>query len=182
MPREITPYKRKQLARVGFATLPAVIDDAGPQARRRFVEFFVANIRNPNTRIAYARAVARFFNWCEEHHIALNKVEPILVAAYIEQHPGSVPTVKQHLAAIRMLFDYLVIGQVVPFNPAAAVRGPKHVVKRGKTPVLKAEQARHLLDSISLKTIVGLRDRAILGVMCYTFARVGAVVAMHVED
>ena len=182
MPQEITPYKRNKLARVGFAALPAVIDDAGPQARRRFVEFFVANIRNPNTRIAYARAVARFFAWCEEHHIALNKVEPILVAAYIEQHSGSPPSVKQHLAAIRMLFDYLVIGQVVPFNPAAAVRGPKHVVKRGKTPVLKAEQARALLDSINLKTIVGLRDHAILGVMCYTFARVGAVVAMRVED
>ncbi len=146
------------------------------------MEFFVANIRNPNTRMAYARAVARFFDWCENHRIALNQVEPILVAAYIEQHPGSPPTVKQHLAAIRMLFDYLVIGQVVPFNPAAAVRGPKHVVKRGKTPVLKAEQARALLDSISLKTVVGLRDRAILGVMCYTFARVGAVVAMRVED
>ena len=128
------------------------------------------------------RAVARFFAWCEDHHIALNKVEPILVAAYIGQHPGSVPTVEQHLAAIRMLFDYLVIGQVVPFNSAAAVRGPKHVVERGKTPVLKAEQARMLLDSISLKTIVGPRDRAILGVMCYTFARVGAVGAMRVED
>jgi len=88
----------------------------------------------------------------------------------------------QESAAIRMLFDYLVTAQVIPFNSAAAVRGPKHVVKRGKTPVLKAEQARALLDSISLKTIVGLRDRAILGVMCYTFARVGAVVAMRVED
>ena len=182
MTQEITPYKRKKLARAGFASLPAVIDDAGPQARRRFVEFFVANIRNPNTRIAYARAVARFFEWCEKHQISLTRVEPILVAAYIEQHPGSAPSVKQHLAAIRMLFDYLVTGQVVPFNPAAAVRGPKHVVKRGKTPVLKAEQARALLDSINTKTIVGLRDRAILGVMCYTFARVGAVVAMPVED
>ncbi len=124
MTQEITPYKRKKLARAGFTSLPAVIDDAGERARRRFVEFFVANIRNPNTRIAYARAVARFFNWCEEHHIALNKVEPILVAAYIEQHPGSAPTVKQHLAAIRMLFDYLVIGQVLPFNPAAASEVP----------------------------------------------------------
>ena len=80
---------------------------------------------------------------------------------------------KQHLAAIRMLFGYLVIGQVVPFNPAAAVRGPKHVGKRGKTPVLKSEQAQALLDSISLKTIVGLRDRAILGVMCYALCARG---------
>src|SRR6185436_12728322 len=86
------------------------------------------------------------------------------------------------LAAIRMLFDWLVIGQVVPMNPAASVRGPKHVVHRGKTPVLKAEQARQLLDSIRTDTIVGLRDRAIIGLMCYTFARVSAVVNMKMED
>ncbi len=81
-----------------------------------------------------------------------------------------------------MLFDWLVMGQVVPMNPASSVRGPKHVAKRGKTPVLKAEQARQLLDSIPTDNIVGLRDRAILGLMCYTFARVGAVVSMKVDD
>ena len=58
----------------------------------------------------------------------------------------SPPTVKQHLAAMRMLFDWLVVRQVLEMNPAAAVRGPKHVVKRGKTPVLEADEARQLLD------------------------------------
>ncbi len=182
MTQEITPYKRKKLTQVGLGRLPAVIDEAGPKASRRFVEFFVANIRNANTRLAYARAVARFLGWCEERHVSLDRIEPIVVAAYIENHPGSAPTVKQALSAIRMLFDYLVTGQVLPFNPAAAVRGPSHVVKRGKTPVLKAEQARALLDSIDTHSVVGLRDRALLGVMCYTFARVGAVTAMRVED
>ncbi len=89
---------------------------------------------------------------------------------------------QQHLAAIRMLFDWLVIGQVVPINPAAVVRGPRHVVKRGKTPVLLPEQARHLLDSIPLENIVGFRDRAIIGVMCYTFGRVQAIADMVVPD
>ncbi len=89
---------------------------------------------------------------------------------------------KQHLAAIRMLFDFLVTGQIVPMNPAASVRGPKHVVKRGKTPVLTADQARTLLDSIKTDSIVGLRDRALIGLMCYTFARVSAMVHMRVED
>ncbi|MCK6500221.1 MAG: tyrosine-type recombinase/integrase [Nitrospira sp.] len=89
---------------------------------------------------------------------------------------------KQHLAAIRMLFDWLVVGQVVPFNPAASVRGPKHVVKRGKTPVLEAEDVRQLIDSIDTSTVVGLRDRAIIGVMVHSFARVGAVVGMKVGD
>ena len=67
-------------------------------------------------------------------------------------------------------------------NPASSVRGPKHVVKVGKTPVLTADQARQLLDSIDTGTIVGLRDRAIIGVMCYTFARVSATAGMRVED
>jgi site-specific recombinase XerC len=86
------------------------------------------------------------------------------------------------LAAIRMLFDWLVVGQVVPFNPASSVRGPKHVVKKGKTPVLSGDEARQLLDSIDTSSVVGLRDRALIGLMVYTFARVGAAVGMDVED
>src|SRR5258708_24704529 len=81
-----------------------------------------------------------------------------------------------------MLFDFLVLGQVVPMNPASSVRGPKHVVKKGKTPVLTAEEARQLLDSIETDTVAGLRDRALIGLMVFSFARVGAVVSMNVED
>jgi site-specific recombinase XerC len=81
-----------------------------------------------------------------------------------------------------MCFDWLVTGGVLATNPAHAVRGPKHVVKRGKTPVLTADQARELIDSIDTATLVGLRDRALIGVMTYAFARIGAVVAMRVED
>ena len=85
---------------------------------------------------------------------------------------GAVPTVKQHLAAIRVLCDWLVVTQVLPTNPAAAVRGPKHVVTKGATPVLTAEETRTLLDAIDTGTVVGLRDRALIGVMVYSFARV----------
>jgi site-specific recombinase XerC len=106
------------------------------------------------------------------------------VSLYIEtlQATAAKPTVRQHLAAIRMLFDWLVVGQVLATNPAHSVRGPKHVVRRGKTPVLTAEEARHLLDSIDTTTLVGLRDRAVIAVMTFAFARIGAVVAMRVED
>ena len=109
---------------------------------------------------------------------------PYYVAAYIEQLwiTHSPPTVKQHLAAIRMLGDYLVVGQIVPHNPAAAVRGPKYVVKKGKTPVLSAEEARQFFDSIETDTIIGLRDRALCGVLVYSFARISAVLNMNVED
>src|SRR5260370_39101940 len=95
---------------------------------------------------------------------------------------GSKPTVKQHLAAIRQLFDYLTTGGILEVNPAASVRGPKYVVKRGKTPVLAAEEARKLLDSIESNTLIGLRDRALIGAMVYSFARVGATVTMRVGD
>ena len=165
--------------------VPAIIADAGDAAVRRFLEFFAVTIRNKNTRIAYLHAAAKFFAWCEHHQLGdIDDIEPLHVAAYIEMlgKDFEKPTVKQHLAAIRMLFDWLVTGQVVATNPAHAVRGPKHVVKTGKTTVLDAEQARTLLDSIDTSTLLGLRDRALISVMTFAFARIGAVVAMRVED
>ena len=164
--------------------MPALFLDAGEKAAWRVIEFLTAHTRNRHTREAYARAILRFARWCERKQLSLADIKPFLVAAYVEQlgFNYSRPTTKQHLAAIRMLFDYLVTGQVIPMNPASSVRGPKHVVKRGKTPSLTADEARELLDSIDVTTIRGLRDRAIIGVMLFSFARVGAVVAMNVED
>ena len=106
------------------------------------------------------------------------------MSTYIETLQGrlSAPSIKQHLAAIRMLFDWLVVGQVLPSNPASSVRGPKYSTKQGKTPVLMADEARALLDAIDVRTIVGLRDRALIGLMVYTFARIGAALTMQVED
>ena len=179
----VTPVKAPALR--SKLAVPVVIADAGDHAARRFLEFFAATIRNKNTRMAYYRAACHFFAWVEQHRIGeLADIEPIHIAAYIEalQATNAKPTVKQHLAAIRMLFDWLVVGQILATNPAHAVRGPKHVVKRGKTPVLTEEEARRLLDSIDTSTLVGMRDRALIGVMTFAFARIGAVVGMRVED
>ncbi len=165
--------------------VPRVIASAGDKAARRFLEFFAATIRNKNTRMAYHHACVRFFAWCDHHKIGeIADIEPLHVAAYVEAlgKDFEKPTVKQHLAAIRMLFDRLVVGQVVATNPAHSVRGPKHVVKTGKTTVLTGEQARELLDSIDISTVVGLRDRALISVMTFAFARIGAAVATRVED
>ena len=178
----LIPKKGQEIVQYGFDRFPEIILTAGKPAIKRFIEFFTANIRNPNTRMAYARAIGNFLEWCHYRGVSLEKIEPITVAAYIEKHPGSPPTVKQHLAAIRMLFDWLVIGQIIPNNPASSVRGPKYVVKHGKTPVLTAEETRKLLDSIDISNVVGLRDRAIIGVMVYSFARISAVVGMKVKD
>ena len=143
-----------------------------------------AAARNPQTRAAYAAAVTRFFTWCDARGLALAQLSPIAVATYIDEMHGRyrAPTIKQHLAAIRRLFDWLVIRQVVPANPAGSVRGPTHIVRTGKTPVLQPAEARLLLDTIDTSTLSGLRDRALLGVMVYSFARVSAVVGMRVED
>lgn len=166
------------------ALVPKLIEQAGSHAKRHFVEFFSAHIRNPNTRLAYMRAVRQFANWCEESDWTLSRLEPTIIAFYIEnlQNKVSKPTVKQHLAAIRMLFDFLVIRGILPSNPASSVRGPKHVVIKGKTPVLQPADARRLLDSIPLNQISGIRDRALIALMLYTFARVGAAVAIDIDD
>jgi site-specific recombinase XerD len=182
---QIPPSKTLAVATRDGILVPRVIAAAGDKAARRFLEFFAATIRNKNTRMAYYHACVRFFAWCDHHKIGeIADIEPLHVAAYIEGlgKDFEKPTVKQHLAAVRMLFDWLVVGQVVATNPAHSVRGPKHVVKTGKTTVLTGEQARELLDSIDTSTVVGLRDRALISVMTFGFARISAAVAMRVED
>ncbi|MBV9035300.1 MAG: site-specific integrase, partial [Acidobacteriaceae bacterium] len=164
--------------------VPHLLAHASERTLRRLLEFFTVNIRNANTRAAYLRAANLFFRWCEERQLQLEQVQPFHVAAYIEglQRTHSRPTIKQHLACIRMLFDWLVVGQVIPANPATAVRGPKHSVAVGSTPVLSAEEARILLDSMDTSSILGLRDRALIGLMVYSFARIEAALKMNVED
>ncbi len=178
-----TPTARMP-ASPGSPVIPALVASRGDAATWRYVEFFTANIRNPHTRRAYARACSRFFAWCEGRGLAVAAIRPHDVGAYVETltRAAAAPSVKQSLAAIRMLFDWLVIGQVVPHNPAAAVRGPKHVVKKGTTPVLDADEWRRLLDAIPTETVRELRDRALIATLTYAFARVGAALAMRVED
>jgi site-specific recombinase XerD len=164
--------------------VPKLVADAGDKAARRYANFF-GSIENDNTRSAYSRACASFFGWCEARGIEdLAEVEPFHVGAYLKAIGATheKPTVKQHLAAIRMLFDWLVVGQVIALNPAHSVRGPKHIIKRGKTPVLTPAEARKLLDAIDVSNVVGLRDRALVGLMAYSFARVSAAIGMRVED
>jgi site-specific recombinase XerD len=170
---------------ISVERLPALIAAGGDRAGIRFMEFFASTIRNPHTRRAYGRAVGAFLAWCERTGVAsIAAVQPLHVAAWIEMQTReqSAPTVKQQLAAIRHLFDWLVTGQIVPVNPAASVRGPSHIVRQGKTPVLEPAEARALLDSIDVSTHAGLRDRALVALMVYSFARVGAALAMKVED
>jgi len=165
--------------------VPALVAADGERASVRFLEFFAAAIRNPHTRRAYARAAADFLLWCEDRGVpSVTMVQPLHVAAWVElqARTKAAPTAKLRLAALRHLFDWLVVGQVLPSNPAASVRGPRHVVKVGRTPVLEPAEARALLEGIDTSTPMGLRDRALIGLMVFSFARIGAALGMEVDD
>jgi site-specific recombinase XerD len=181
MANEIIPVKEPRALAGLAAKLPALFVPE-EKAAERFFGFFTAHIRNKNTRRAYYKAACKFSDWCESRGLsALAQVKPPHIAAYIEQlglpEPEgqglSKPSVKQQLAALRMLFDWLVVGHVLDVNPAHAVRGPRYSQKKWKTPVLDREEARALLAGIDTSTLTGLRDRALIGTMIYTFARRG---------
>jgi integrase/recombinase XerD len=186
-------------ARTGGFPVPALIAAAGEKASEHFLEFFAATIRNKNTRAAYMQAVAQFCRWCEQHELRLASIRPLHMSAYIEALEMSPPSVKQHLAALRGLFNWLVVRQVVPDNPALFVKGPRFSRQIGVTPILESGQMRMLLDSIPVTRevkipkkhgggvkvvadIKGLRDRAVIGIMAYTFARVSAVAGLKRGD
>lgn len=169
----------------GLAGVPALLNQSAP-AREAYVEWLVASLRNANTRAAYARALERFSTWCTRLGLPLEQLRAVHVATYIEQmqhRDGLSPaTVKQHLAAISVLCDHLVVRQVLAGNPASAVRAPRLVRRNGSTPVLVGDEARQLLDHFDCTTLWGLRDRALVAVMIYTFARVNAALRLRVDD
>lgn len=175
----------RNIGRGSESIVPVLIADAGDDAAKRFIEFFAAQIRNPNTRAAYSNAAIDFLSWCHDNGmVELVDIEPIHVAAWVELKTQShaAPSVKQKLAGLRALFAWLVTGQIIRSNPAADVKGPKHSYKKGKTPILVTDEARQFLASIDTSTVVGLRDRALVALMTYSFARISAAVAMDVRD
>lgn len=103
------------VVQAGGSSVPALF--AGDvQTAKRFVDFFTANIRNLNTRRAYARAVQAFAAWWKERRLGgLQDIEPVHIATYVEALCArmAAPSVKIHLAALRMLFDWLVLGRVL---------------------------------------------------------------------
>jgi len=172
---------------------PEIVAKAGPAACFAWDEFFLATIRNANTRTAYGRAVRQFLGWLEPG-IALTDITPSMVGSYFNQHPGGPSTRKLHLAALRALFDRLVLRHAMLLNPACSVRGERYQVIEGKTPEITIDHARRLLasiqthiskigedDPVTIARPVGLRDRAMLGVMIYTAARAGAIARLRLK-
>ena len=169
---------------VASELVPVAISAMGKNASRSFLSFFVDHIRNRNTREAYLRAANRFFGWCDLRGLKFEQVQSFHVSAYIEDLSLSLasPSVKQNLAALRMLFDWLMVRQVCSENPCHAVRGPRLRVDTGKTPVLDEAEAKLLLNSIGGTDVVSLRDRALIALMIYSFARISAALSMDIKD
>lgn len=159
--------------------LPLLIADAGSAAQFAWEEFYYGALRNTHTRRAYGHAARQFLAWCERRGSQLHQVSPRDVGQYFDGMDVSPVTHKLHLSAIRRLFDFLVNRHAVVLNPAATVRTERHQVVEGKTPEIPIEQARMLLNSISTQNVVGLRDRAIIAMLIYTAARIGAVAKLQ---
>jgi len=170
----------------GGWVVPELIEASGARVRNRILDYLGAKIENDNTRLAYMRVIAKFCSFIEDQGgERLQSVAALDIAAYLrslKNDGAAIATQKQHMAALRMLFDELVTGGAMPFNPALSVKAPRHSVLKGKTPILTAEEAGELLRSIDTSTIIGLRDRAFIGCMAFTFARVSAVCGLDVED
>ena len=171
-----------ELVQCQDAELPVLIRDAGGAARFAFEEFIHGQIRNPFTRKAYLHAVKRFSEWCAGRQLDLVRITPADVGRYLDSLTVSTPTRKLHLAALRRFFDELVMRHVVILNPALSVRTERHQAVEGKTPEISIEHARRLLKSIDVSHDVGRRDRAIIGILIYTAARVGAVAKLRRMD
>ena len=161
---------------------PAIVKAAGRSAEFAWEEFFQAEIANAHTRKNYLHAVQRFLAWVEGRGLELPRITPGDVGAYIQGMDLSVPTKKLHLAALRRFFDRLVNRHACIINPAATVKAERYAVVEGKTPQLGVKQARTLLESIDVSNMVGLRDRAVLAVLAYTAARVGAVAKLTLKS
>lgn len=161
---------------------PAIVRHAGKAAEFAWEEFFQAGIANAHTRKNYLHAVRQFLAWAQRRGLGLARIAPGDVGAYFQELPRAVPTKKLHLAALKRFFDNLVNRHAVVINPAATVRAERYAVVEGKTPEIQPGQAETLLKSIAITDPVGLRDRAILAVLIYTAARVGAVAKLTIKS
>ncbi|TWU44927.1 Tyrosine recombinase XerC [Novipirellula aureliae] len=161
--------------------MPALVAAGGAAAQFAWEEFIYGKIRNPHTRAAYAHAVSQFLRHCKSIDKELPTITPRDVGSYLDGLVYAPATKKLHLSALRHFFDTLVTRHVVVLNAAASVRGERLQVVEGKTPEMSAQQARKLMTSIDVDSIVGLRDRAIIGILIYTAARVGAIAKLQMQ-
>jgi integrase/recombinase XerD len=161
---------------------PGIVINAGAAAGFAWDEFFKGKIRNKHTRLAYLSSVRRFLEWVTPREPELARITPGLVGEYFDELAVSIPSKKVHLAAIRAFFDVLVQRHAVGLNPALSVRTERYSAIEGRTPEITVEQARRLLASIRLASMIDYRDRALIAVLIYTAARAGAIAKLRRRD
>lgn len=177
---EVIPGRPAPL--VAAEAIPRCVAEAGPAAEFAWEEFFIGKLRNPHTRTAYRRAIRGLLRWTDQQQLSLLRITPGVIGRYFDQLPLSIPSKKLHLAAIRAFFDVLVTRHVVVLNPALSVKTERYAAVEGRTPAISVEQARQLLGSVHIKTLVDLRDRALLAVLIYTTVRESAAAALRIGD
>src|SRR5258705_5315655 len=134
-----------------------------------FFELLGARMRNPNTRSAYRVAWRSFLAFCSARRLELESVTAYHVGSWSDQHPESRSTYGQHLAAVRLLFDSLMMRGVVEYNPAARAKPPRLVRESSRTPVFEEAEIVRFLDSISPNSLKEIRDKAIFCVLLYSW-------------
>src|ERR1700722_4422709 len=181
MSRE-SPMSNQLIVKKIALPVPAILQRAGPNAMFAAEEFFKASLSNEHTRRAYGRIVRRFLVWCDRHDHELQQIPPGIAGTYIAEVVGAAMTKNQGVAALRHFFDVMVTRHAVVLNPFASVRGVKYSAVDGKTAEITVSQAKKLFKSLDTSNVVGLRDRAVIGVLAYTGARVGAVTKLRLGD
>ena len=167
---------------ITFDLLPGTSESTRAKTAETFLELLGARVRNPNTRSAYRVAWRSFLAFCSARQLELENVKAYHVGAWLDQHPGSKSTQRQHLAAVRLLFDHLMMRGVVEYNPAARVKPPKLVRESSRTPVFEQAEIAAFLASIKPNTLKGIRDKAIFSVLLYSWGRVSALTSLRVAD
>ena len=165
-----------------FDLIAGTSESTRAKTAETFLELLGARVRNPNTRSAYRVAWRSFLAFCSARQLELENVKAYHVGAWLDQHPGSRSTQRQHLAAVRLLFDSLMMRGVVEYNPAARARPPRLVRESSQTPVFEEAEIVAFLDSISLNSLKDIRDKAIFSVLFYSWCRVSALISLTVTD
>src|SRR6266446_3979804 len=165
-----------------FDLLEGTSESARAKTAETFLELLGARVRNPNTRSAYRVAWRSFLAFCSARQLELGECKAYHVGAWLDRHPGSKSTQRQHLAAVRLLFDSLLMRGVVEYNPAARAKPPKLVRESSRTPVFEQAEIAAFLASIKPNTLKGIRDKAIFSVLLYSWCRVSALTSLRVAD
>ena len=176
----------ERVQQITFSATDLVIPDARESKRQKTADTLLnileGRIRNKNTRSAYKNAWRLFFQFCSEYKLELDKVKPYHVGMFLKRHTGSIATQRQHLSAIRLLFNELLEQGVAELNPAARAKPPRLQRESSHTTAFECEEITALLGAINLDSLRGVRDKALFSVLAYSWARVSAVAGLKVGD